>query len=175
MYPLIRFVYEEGMGHVWFSQITPQPGIPETLWLGGAPSYRRDYEYIQRHGITAVLNVRAERADEVTSYERHGISHLQLKVFDVLVPPPELIQEGVDWMAAQVADGRSVLVHCAKGRGRSATLIAGYLMRQHGLSFEAARNLMKARRSLTKLEDRHKVVLEAWLAGTCRGARLEQL
>jgi hypothetical protein len=165
MYPVIRFVYEEGMGHVWFSQITPQPGIPETLWLGGAPTYRRDYEYIQRHGITAVLNVRAERADELGFLDQHGIAHLQLKVFDVLVPPPEAIQAGVDWIAAQVADGRAVLVHCAKGRGRSATLLAAYLMRQHGLTFAAARDLLKSQRALTKLEDRHQIALEAWLAG----------
>ena len=62
------------------------------------------------------------------------------------------------------AAGRTVLVHCAKGRGRSATLAAAYLMREEGLSFEAARDALREKRELSKLEARHKAVLDAWIA-----------
>jgi hypothetical protein len=158
LYPAIRFVYERLLGQPWFSQITPQ------LWLGGAPTYRRDYDLMLETGIGAVLDVRAERESELTFYDQHDIKHVRYRVPDVMVPDEATIAMAVDWIKAQVDDGRSVLVHCAKGRGRSATLLAGYLMREEGMTFDQANAVMKSKRPLTKLESRHRRVLEAWIA-----------
>ena len=53
-------------------------------------------------------------------------------------------------------------VHCAKGRGRSATVVAAYLMKTEGMSFDEVRDLLRSRRELVKLEDRRRRVLESW-------------
>ena len=44
LYPAIRFNYERLQGHAWFSQVTPE------LWVGGAPTYGRDFELCSRSG-----------------------------------------------------------------------------------------------------------------------------
>ena len=158
LYPLIRFTYESLFGHVWYNEIT------EKLWLGGAPSYRRDYDFLVEQGIGAVIDIRAEREDDLTFYAQNGIIHIKLSVPDVYVPELDIITEGVDFMHEQVAAGRKVYVHCAKGRSRSATLIAAYLMKHSGMSFEEARDFMMDKRPLVKLQDRHGRVLDEWHA-----------
>ena len=157
LYPLIRFTYENLFGHDWFTQITPQ------LWLGGAPTYQRDYDYLVANKINAVINIRAERSDWLTFYDEHDISHVHYKVWDTRIPDETIMAKAVSWTKSQIQAERTVLIHCAKGRGRSATLLAAYLMAEEGLSFEEAKGLMKSKRPLTKLESRHRRALEHWV------------
>lgn len=156
-YPLIRFVYERLLGQRWYDRII------DRLWLGGAPTYPRDYDFLLKNGIGAVVDIRQEREDDLALFERHGIRSLKLRVPDMLVPPADMIDEGVAFMRENIAEGRDVYVHCAKGRGRSATLVAAYLMKYEGLSFEEARELMEKARPLVKLESRHEQVLKNWI------------
>ena len=158
LYPVIRFVYERIQGHAWFDEVAPG------IWLGGAPTYQRDYAFIVDHGITSVLDIRAEREDDRDFYREHGIDYLRLEVLDVMVPPPKEIQRGVEFITEPVNEGDVVLVHCTKGRGRSATLLAGYLMARRDMTYDEARDLLVSRRSLVNLQGRHRRVLESWNA-----------
>jgi protein-tyrosine phosphatase len=166
LYPAIRFTYERLLGHAWYSRIEPR------LWLGGAPTYRRDYEALLSHGITAVVDTRAERTSNRAFYDTHGITHRQFHVPDVTVPDEAVLTAAVAWIGDQLADGRTVLIHCAKGRGRSATVVAAYLMKTDGMSFDEVRDLLRSRRELVKLQDRHRRVLESWVAAS--GGRADQ-
>lgn len=158
LFIFIRFFYEKIQRHRWFDEITPQ------IWLGGAPHYPRDYDVLLKAGIDAVVNIRAERHDDFELYERHGIDYIQLKVYDIIIPPPEIIDEAVAFMHKHIEAGNTVLVHCAKGRGRSVTLVAAYLMRYEGMSFDEANKLLREKRPLSNLQSRHREALEAWMA-----------
>jgi atypical dual specificity phosphatase len=160
LYPLIRFVHERVNGNEWFTEITPR------LWLGGAPTYQRDYQFLLDHNVTAVVNIRAEREDDLALYQQHGIDYVQIKVYDMLVPQNEHFDTGVAFIKRHIDKGGTVLIHCAKGRGRSAVLMAAYYMQERGISFEEAVALMEEKRPLVKQEARHKAAAEAWLATT---------
>ena len=84
-------------------------------------------------------------------------------MLDVTVPPPEVIDIGVDFIHKHVQAGDVVLVHCAKGRGRSATLLAAYLMGYKEQSFEEAKDFMVAKRPLVNLQRRHERALDSWV------------
>jgi len=99
----------------------------------------------------------------VDLFDHHGIDHIKLEVLDVMVPPPEMLDAGTEFIERIIQAGGTVLVHCAKGRGRSATLVAAYLMRYRGYSYAQARELMVERRPLTNLQGRHQRVLESWI------------
>ena len=157
LYPAIRFVYEKILGHAWFDQMTPQ------LWMGGAPTYKRDYDFLLASDIKAVLNVRAERQDDYELYRQNGIDYLQIKTLDVMVPSPEDLDEGVAFIHKHVEADEPVLIHCAKGRGRSATLLAAYLMRYEDMTYDEARSFMAAKRPLVNLQGRHRRALESWI------------
>lgn len=157
IYPLIRLYHERVHNNRWFDEIAPR------LWLGGAPTYARDYQFLLDHNIDAVMNIRAERADDVAFYQRHDIEHVQFEVLDLGVPTAEMMSEGVQWIQEQWEAGRTVLIHCAKGRGRSAAMLAAYFMHTEGLTFDQAHARMVEKRRLIKLEARHRNALEAWI------------
>ena len=79
-----------------------------------------------------MLDTRAERTSDLDFYDAHGITHRQFLVPDVTVPDAAVLTDAVAWIDDQLADDRTVLIHCAKGRGRSATVLAAYLMKTRG-------------------------------------------
>ena len=157
LYPAIRFTYERLLGHEWFTRVTPE------LWLGGAPTYQRDLDALLALGITAIVDLRAERDAAESFFREHGIASRQYRVPDTAVPGPDILTDAVAWIEARIGEGRVVLIHCAKGRGRSATVLAAYLMRSEKMTFEQVEALMREKRPLVKLQARHRLALETWI------------
>ena len=108
--------------------------------------------------------MRAERTADPAFFDSHDIAHRQYRVPDVTVPDEDVLTDAVDWIAARIVEGRVVLIHCAKGRGRSATVLAAYLMDAEGMTFDEVDDLLTRKRPLVKLQDRHRRVLESWIA-----------
>jgi hypothetical protein len=96
--------------------VTPQ------LAMGGKFPMDEAVHLAQELGVSRVVDVRSECCDDELVLRRHGITLLHLPTQDRCAVSQEMLDEGVDWVAAQLTAGRKVLIHCEFGIGRSALL-----------------------------------------------------
>lgn len=123
-----------GAPMVTLSRITPQ------LHVGG--QYRqRGWPSLAARGITAVIDMRAESSADNTASP--AARHLHLPTVDDETPTLEQLREGIDFIAAEIAQGGGVYVHCHSGVGRGPTMVAAYLV-STGLAPEQAWALIQA-------------------------------
>jgi protein tyrosine phosphatase (PTP) superfamily phosphohydrolase (DUF442 family) len=101
------------------SQISPR------LHVGG--QYRqRGWPKLAARGVTAVVNLRAEFDDNDASIA--PARYLHLPTVDDEAPTLDQLREGVTFIAAEIARGGGVYVHCGSGAGRAPTMVAAYLV-----------------------------------------------
>ena len=55
-------------------------------------------------------------------------------------------------MQKEIDEGRGVYVHCNGGKGRSAVVVICFLMVKHGLSSDAAFELVRSKRRIAKMK-----------------------
>lgn len=87
-----------------------------------------DVEALHEHEIDAVLDVTAEFESLNLSLVGEGIHYLNIPVLDHAYPDFPTLLKAVRWVEAQRKKDRSVVVHCALGRGRSVMVMVAYLL-----------------------------------------------
>ncbi|MGZ9899942.1 diacylglycerol kinase family protein [Shewanella gaetbuli] len=99
--------------------------------------FPQDVDYLKEQNVTAVLDVTAEfDALDLTLLDEN-IDYLNIPVLDHSVPTVAQLNQAVNWLYRQQREGKSVVVHCALGRGRSVLVLASYLAcRRPSLSLE---------------------------------------
>lgn len=101
------------------SQITPQ------LYLGGQYD-QRGWEQLKKWSITSVVNLRVEF--DVHSKELASDQYIYLPTVEDEASTQKQLQAGVDFIQKMIDQNNSVYVHCRSGLGRSAALVAAYLI-----------------------------------------------
>jgi len=142
-----------------FDEIAPR------LFLGPLP-YARDHAAMETADVRAVLDMTGEFAR--SPYRRDASQYLLMRLMDGTSPTPQEIETAVRWCRAQMESG-GVLVHCAAGKGRSATIVAATLI-DMGLATDAdeAVALMQSRRPSAAPNSNQLAALRAWAAGRKR-------
>ena len=139
--------------------------IDEYFVLGGAMMFD-DLDRLRGEGVAAVLNLCAERPDNRSRLDAAGLEYLWLPVMDVCPPSFNQIVQGLAWIEQQLQYKRTIYIHCAVGVGRSATLLACWLLYAQHMNAAQAIRFLRSRRpqvGLTRLQVRRLEEFEGWL------------
>ena len=131
--------------------------INDHVLLGGA-ILPWDPKALRQQGVGAVINLCAELRDPVKRLQELGMDHLDLPTLNRTAPCRESIRRGIEFLRDKQVRGIKTYVHCASGAGRSATLVACYLV-DSGMTVEEALRHMKDRRpAVSLLESQREAV-----------------
>jgi len=121
--------------------------LSQYLYLGGQVS-RSGWRVLEKWGISAVVNMRAETDDR--AYGIHPPHYLWIPTIDGTPPTVEQLAEGVRFIHQQRVAGRTTYVHCAGGLGRAPTQAIAYLIAR-GMTPDRAIGFVRAHRPFIQL------------------------
>jgi predicted protein tyrosine phosphatase len=102
--------------------------ITPALAIGGCFPISAARRLAGEHGVTRVVDLRAESCDDAGALGRHGIALLHLPTADHCAIARDSLREGISWVTRALDAGHRVLVHCQHGIGRSALLAVCVMM-----------------------------------------------
>jgi protein-tyrosine phosphatase len=152
-----RFYWTTLREHGWRTWVTTE------IMVGGflLPS---DVAELKRIGVGAVVNATTELLEPVETLRAAGIEYLQVPCWDMRCPSLEDAERGVEFIAAKVAEGKRVYVHCASGVGRSVALVVCYLVAYQGMTVDEALAAIVAKRPRVALRAEQREFVHAFVA-----------
>ena len=119
----------------------PMNYIIDNIYLGGNDA-ASDENYLKQYNITTVINC----AEEIVSVYK-DIKLLELNLYDSFNQPlfPKF---EVAYKFIKKNSKNNILIHCALGVSRSASLVAFYMMKEKGWDYDTCYNYMKERRPI---------------------------
>lgn len=118
-----------------------------------------DWAQLVAQGVSVVVSLQAERHDEDAFGQVQPDGYLRLPTMDHSAPTLAQLRMGAAFVDAAVRAGKTVLIHCHAGVGRSALLCACYLV-YAGMSAEEAWQTVKSRRTIAYLNAPQRAALE---------------
>lgn len=118
------------------------------LYIGDVMDCQR--EALERRGITTVVSLN-DPGIRVPQYpESPHCEYYRIRIWDRDdADITRYFEDATRFIDDRVRAGKRVLVHCAAGVSRSATICIAYLIRYHSLSFLGACSVVKAARLVT--------------------------
>lgn len=161
-YKCVAFALTVLMRQVRGPSVAPTKVI-DGLWLGMRP-FDPEARSLDEHTVHCIVDLCAELGP-IARLRRAPFERLEVPTLDRCPPEAREIERAVQWIAARREEGRSVYVHCAFGRGRSAMVCAAALIELGAASDpERAIALLRRARPSVSVRGDQRRALEAWAA-----------
>jgi hypothetical protein len=144
-------------GRAWRTWITPHLLLGGFLWPG-------DVRVLTRLGVRAVINVSHELVDPRAALAEAAIAYLRVPCWDTCAPSLEHADRGVRRIAAEIAAGRRVYVHCGSGVGRSVAVVLCYLAAHEGVAVEEALTVITRLRPSVAMRPAQRAFVDRFVA-----------
>jgi len=143
----------------WFTREPPLSQIEPNLWLGRRIR-SHEARLLPGRDQLAVLDLTSEFAETRAA---RTIRYLNLPVLDRSAPSRAQLDRAIEFIGMHICE-RPVYVHCALGHGRSAMVIAAWLLRNdRTLSVESVFEHLKSTRRLVNFSPEQRSLLESAL------------
>ncbi|CAK5274415.1 unnamed protein product [Mycena citricolor] len=145
---------------------SPPPHPPRAsgaLYLGSLSAVN-DHALLRQHGVTHLVQA-IEASWAPPCRPEDGFSAYSIDIRDKeTVDIAPYLEAACIWIEKALSRGEGVLVHCQQGVSRSPSIIIAYLIRNHGMSYDAALAHVKRRRACAKPNPGFARALMEWEA-----------
>ncbi|MEK8016027.1 MAG: dual specificity protein phosphatase family protein [Candidatus Parabeggiatoa sp.] len=143
-----------------FSQENALDEIIPNLYLGCQLGIM-DYKRFVSKGIKNTLDLTCEFGE--ICFIRTRQNYFSIPLLDTTAPTLYQLNEAVSWITTHLEIG-PVFVHCALGHGRSATVVAAFLLKQGTVNnVKEAIEFIQAKRARVELHPKQLAVLEQFV------------
>ncbi|CAD6591002.1 MAG: hypothetical protein ASARMPREDX12_004884 [Alectoria sarmentosa] len=138
--------------------------ILSRLYLGDLRA-AENTKLLRRNNVSFVLSIKHKNLSRATrdAYQQARISHVHIVKRDTLCEELlSILGPACDMIEGGLANGRAVLVHCALGRSRSATVMIAYIMRRMDMGCNDALQMVQSRRAMIDPNPAFLEQLDVW-------------
>lgn len=180
----LSYDYCQRKGLSWYTQIT------DGIYLGGIPLNTKKHidellNLSPKENKLAVLSI--EEAWELekelpfvskvtpTQWKENNVTHLILEGPDHIPLTLDQLEKGIRFIQEQRKLGKKVYIHCKAGRGRSATIVACYLMVEKGMTVQEAVKFIENKRVVTLYKESKQIRMNEFYKTLCPKMRRDKL
>eukprot|EP00026_Physarum_polycephalum_P020621 Phypoly_transcript_23324.p1 GENE.Phypoly_transcript_23324~~Phypoly_transcript_23324.p1 ORF type:complete len:174 (+),score=17.79 Phypoly_transcript_23324:58-522(+) len=137
--------------------------ICEKIWLGSEDAAHSSLEILKAHNISHILTVGFGLSqiykEDLVCFQ---VPAIDLEIYNI----SKDLQKSIVFIDKALQDGTGVLIHCARGVSRSASIVIGYLIQSRNISYEEAYDIVRKARPIISPNQNFKEQLRAFAIST---------